>query len=364
MDCVDCLQNCGGVVTSDQCVTYTGDNIPILGICTGNQLSIIESKVLNALLTTLDGTGISPANVTVANCPYLAAQFVGKNPTLANFLQLLIDNECSLKAMIDSLTATVAGGNATFNTGCLSGLPANATANQVLQALLLDYCTTKATVAAIPSIYLKQSDLAAQVTNILTILGLIGGSVTQQFSSYLPAGIAFPYFGSLANFDNTGKGLVANGFDGFYLCNGLNGTVDLRGRSIVGAVRNVPGGTLDTAVDPTQTFNPSTNYALGDKFGINNVTLTTSQIPSHTHGVNDPGHAHNIFGQTGGDNNDNNNTQRFAGGDKSPTESSFFFTNTVACQLASTGVTIGAAGGGNFHNNVQPSAAAYWVIRL
>ena len=51
---------------------------------------------------------------------------------------------------------------------------------------------------------------------------------------------------------------------GWALCDGSNGTPDLRDRFIVGA-----GG----------------SYNVGNTGGSNTVTLTTSQIPSHSHGV-------------------------------------------------------------------------------
>ena len=51
---------------------------------------------------------------------------------------------------------------------------------------------------------------------------------------------------------------------GWVLCDGRNGTPDLRDRFIVGA-----GG----------------SYSVGSRGGSNTVTLTTSQIPSHSHGA-------------------------------------------------------------------------------
>ncbi len=51
---------------------------------------------------------------------------------------------------------------------------------------------------------------------------------------------------------------------GWLLCDGTNGTPDLRNRFIVGA---------------------GTDYSVGNTGGSNNVTLTTSQIPSHKHNV-------------------------------------------------------------------------------
>lgn len=51
---------------------------------------------------------------------------------------------------------------------------------------------------------------------------------------------------------------------GWYLCNGSNGTPDLRNRFIVGA---------------------GSNYTVGNTGGVNTVTLTINQIPSHSHTI-------------------------------------------------------------------------------
>lgn len=360
MPCINCLQNCGGNFTSDQCVEYTGDDIPALGICCGDQLSKLETAVVNSLLTALNGTGISPSDVTLANCSWLSQQFVGKDPTLANYLQLIFDSECSLKSMINEINIQIAGGNAVFTISCLSGLPANPTSTQVLQALTADYCSLKTTVTAIPTTYVKLSDLQSQVTQILDTLGITGGSTTIQYAQYIPIGVVLPYFGSLANFDNNGVGLASAGFTGLSLCNGVGAAPDFRGRGLVGAVRNVPGGTLDNAVDPTKSFNPNTNYSLGDKFGENYHFLTTSEIPIHSHEVNDPGHSHPIKWELNGTDGTPNGQLIFNGDG----EHNGSGTNINAVLPSSTGVTIKSTGGNSFHNNIQPSAAVYFIIRL
>ena len=50
---------------------------------------------------------------------------------------------------------------------------------------------------------------------------------------------------------------------GWVLCNGSNGTPDLRNRFVVGAAGN---------------------YSVGNTGGSDSVTLSTAQLPSHTHG--------------------------------------------------------------------------------
>jgi len=71
---------------------------------------------------------------------------------------------------------------------------------------------------------------------------------------------------------------------GWYLCNGSNSTPDLRNRFIVGA-------------------GSGSSYSVGDTGGSNTVTLSTSQIPAHSHttnnhshnaSVSDPGHGHSV----------------------------------------------------------------------
>ena len=71
---------------------------------------------------------------------------------------------------------------------------------------------------------------------------------------------------------------------GWYLCNGQNSTPDLRNKFIVGA-------------------GSGSSYSVGNTGGANSVTLSTSQIPAHSHttsnhshnaSVSDPGHGHSM----------------------------------------------------------------------
>jgi microcystin-dependent protein len=173
-------------------------------------------------------------------------------------------------------------------------------------------------------------------TNSLSSTGNIsGGSVTISgfpANALVPAGVIVMWSGSIASIPS-----------GWALCNGSNSTPDLRDRFIVGA------GSL---------------YSVANTGGSNSVTLTPAQLPSHTHSITDPGHKHNILGQSGGDNNDNNNSQRFAGGDKSPTESAFFFTNTTANQTSTTSITINSTGSNQPHENRPPFYALAYIMKL
>lgn len=347
MICRDCLQNCDKIV-SDQCVQYTGPDIPLLGICQGNSLSQFEAGVVTALLSLLDGTGITPADVTVENCAFLQSILGVKSPTLSNLLQMLIDGECTLKSLIDQINTQI-NNNPSFNAACLTGLPANPTRDDILQAAVLLLCNLKATVDLFPSTYVALSDLNSLVTTIVNNIISGGGA----FNSRMVPFVAYEYYGPLSNFDGSGIGVPALGFAKVYLCNGGNGTPDKRGRVAVGAIRSIPGGpSLDPAVDPTNPNNP--NWALNDKAGENVHLLTVNEIPSHSHTVTDPGHNHTLtYGLDNGGNRFSANWMKHDSNSASR-----------QTQNATTGISIDATGGGQVHNNIQPSIAAYYIMYI
>lgn len=347
MACQDCLINCPEII-SDRCIQYTGPEIPLLGVCPGDTLYEFEVAIANELTSILDGTGIEPTNVTIS-CPFLTQILAGASPTLSNVLQMLISASCTLKSLIDSINTIIS--NPVFNTACLTGLPANPTRDDILQATINMVCAIKTTVDAIPATYVKNSDLTTLVTNIVNTIN--GGNQTVVNQKLIPYA-AMPYFGPLSNFDGSGAGLPAMGFDKVYICNGQNGTPDLRGRTVVGAVRGVPGSLpLDTAVDPNaSTYNP--NLGLNDKYGACFHQLTVDELPTHAHGYSDPGHKHqsryrhHMAVQSG------SSTPCWAGNDDIWTDTTTQFTN----------LSMGSVGSNFNHNNMQPSIAAWWIMYI
>ena len=97
------------------------------------------------------------------------------------------------------------------------------------------------------------------------------------------------------------------------------------------------------------------DYALGGTGGSASVTLKTSQIPAHNHGVTDPGHAHDFSEEgvsvdsEGDDANDNNTTDPA--------------TNNSTTATATTGITIQNTGGGQAHENRPPFISLFYIIR-
>lgn len=353
MACKDCFNNCPDIV-SDQCVLYTGPEIPILGICTGDQLSTFESKVAAALLTALDGTGILPSSVTLSNCPSLLAQFGNSAPNLNNILQLLINNNCTLNTLVASIQAQLLVQSGTvWDLGCLTGLDPQATSSQILQAVIFKMCQMNSTILAFPSVYVQNSDLTGLVTTIVNnilIANQVSG-VAQQNAKMVP-NVAYEYYGTLSNFDAGGIGIPALGFQKVYLCNGSNSTPDKRGRVAVGAVKNVPGGALDAAVDPSVDPN-NPNWKVFDKGGENFHKLTVNEIPSHTHQVNDPQHDHNF---------DFPVTDKASGNSSNVAKVDSIASRKTS--KASTGITLGATGGGQGHVTYQPSIAANYIMYI
>lgn len=134
--------------------------------------------------------------------------------------------------------------------------------------------------------FLDQFNQLLSVSNTSNSSGDTVVSISTKLAPY----IAYPYHGSLTNFDNTGKGVVANGYDKIYICNGDNGTPDYRGRSPIGANVGVPGGQLDGNVNPANMGNLS--ISINQKIGSYSHQLSANELATHTHTLKDDGHFH------------------------------------------------------------------------
>lgn len=258
MACIDCFDNCTNGIQTDKCVKYTGPDIPLLGICNGDSLFKVEEILIENLIGVLDGSGITLSDVTL-DCAFVTNLLGTGEKTLENLIQVLLDGECSLKTSVDALNAVVFAPLA-INGPCL-GLGANPTRDQVLQALATKLCSVNTSVDAILADYVKDSELCTKVTACIT--------ASAQYNSRMVPYVAYPYHGSLSNFDAAGVGLSANGFDKVYICNGQTAGVflvpDYRGRSPIGSNVGIPGGALDSNVDPSLPANAGYNLTVGIK---------------------------------------------------------------------------------------------------
>lgn len=103
----------------------------------------------------------------------------------------------------------------------------------------------------------------------------------------------------------------------------------------------------------TGTFFPNAG-SIGTTGGADGHTLTTPQIPSHTHAntLNDPGHAHSY---------QNNNNGAVLGSSGNGGLASAATTGS-----STTGITItnASVGGGGAHNNVQPTITCNYILRI
>ena len=112
---------------SDNCVSYTGPDIPALGIvkdCADLRLSDIEAIIIQRLLDLVDGTGISLESIT-GNCDFVTSTLVNSDKSLASLIQLLYNNDCTLHDYIAAVEAKLEPPFA-FDLKCLTSVaPAN-----------------------------------------------------------------------------------------------------------------------------------------------------------------------------------------------------------------------------------------------
>jgi microcystin-dependent protein len=379
-----CFNGCVDI-TADACVRYTGNGSEALGISTGDSLLTVENILIDTVVSFLDGTGIDITINPTYYCELVSQYLPEGTPNLVEVLSALVRAACELQVQIDAIDVTLAELNTPYDTDCLSGVDETSTTHEVLQAVITKLCVVEADLAALAldldTNYVKLSDLDALIAAYLASQS--GGS-TQQSSKMVPF-VAYEYYGSLTNFDGTGAGIPGNGFNKVYLCNGLNGTPDKRGRVAVGAIASVPpvGIGLDAAVNPAFAGNP--NYALSGTAGANTVTLTTPQLPAHSHTATVVAsgtvgnHTHIIMGGDGPGAGPNPTALEVAANENAEGGNGSYNIKPAVSQVHNSGITSASGAGpvsvsvavsnsntGNneAHLNIQPVIAAYYIMYI
>ena len=123
---------------------------------------------------------------------------------------------------------------------------------------------------------------------------------------------------------------------GWYLCNGANGTPDLRNRFVVGA---------------------GSTYAVGATGGSADAIVV-----SHTHTISDPGHNHNIdyLSQVS---SPTSYVNRVVRGTASGTSSASGSASLVGMSSATTGISISSTGDSATNANLPPYYALCYIMK-
>jgi microcystin-dependent protein len=190
----------------------------------------------------------------------------------------------------------------------------------------------------LPTVGGSEDTWGTQLNSNWTALDTLLGGVTQsEFAllsgqtSLVPAGVILLWSGSIASIPS-----------GWNLCDGTNGTPDLRNRFVVAA-----GDT----------------YAVGATGGSDGVTLTTDQMPAHTHTgttASDGSHNHtaSILDAWQGNTVNNNGSGFMYVGQGSPNT---YTTSTAGAHTHS--FTTASTGGGASHENRPPYYALAYIMK-
>ena len=374
MSCSNCYNGCVETV-SDQCIRYTGVDVPVLGIKTGDSLSYVEQALITFLVSTLDGTGIK---LTID--PLIICEIVNKNLvecedlTLPNVISALIKAICELDERLTALEVDFAALEGPYTIDCLDSVTANSGTHAILQAAINKICGLEIELDAlaldVDTNYVKLADLNSLIAAYLASVG----TSTKYYNRMIPYAVV-EYYGPLTgNFDVTGAGIVGTDWEKIYLCNGNNGTPDKRGRVGVGATSGMGGGPLSPVVDPAVSTNPS--YILLGTAGSNSIVLSTAQLPAHTHPVTTSvtvlPHTHytvydgaqvaltsttSIVKTTDYGNSWN---YTIAG---ATTEANVGVTSSSLSDTT-VNVTVGSTGDGSGHSNYQPGLGCYYIMYI
>jgi microcystin-dependent protein len=367
--CSNCYNGCTEIV-SDRCVKYTGIDVPVLGIKTGDSLSFVEQALITFLTSTLDGTGViidlSPTVVCNLVQQYLPTC---KDLSIVDISKALIQAACDLQLQVNAINATLATLNADYTIGCLTGVTASSDTHAIVQAVINKLCQVQVDLTTLAldldTNYVRYDELDELIQAYLN--ASTSGAISNRMVPYA----VVPYFGPITFFDSSGAG--TGDWNRIFLCNGNNGTPDLRGRALTGVINGVPGPTMSPAVDPAvSSANP--NYSLFSTAGANQITLTSTQIPIHTHANTATAvstaqpHAHSTIAKNGGSVLHSASSAFYYGGNtwsNSGTQDikdSGILGSTV---IVDTVITLTNApapiGGGLPHANIQPVVACYYI---
>lgn len=183
-------------------------------------------------------------------------------------------------------------------------------------------------------------------------------------SAFVP-GTTMMWYGSIIfNFDSTGLGM--NLMSGWAICNGNNGTPDMRGKIPVMAavIPDFSAGAPDLTDDSTITaagLDPK-DYILSTPYitqGKREAALVQANLPNCNMQVNDPGHGHGNFYRL-----DFVSGRTPSLADSTSSSRTGFFPNGVYAQNAPTGITVTTGGSDSPVSRIPPVYAHLFIMKI
>jgi microcystin-dependent protein len=331
----------------------------------GNTPSASGSYIEYGFVDAISNALLVNGTQTITSSTTSTAGF-GSNPVI-NFIYTPTSNQT---VKLRTTATTVGTQNIASGTANITQIGSSATVNPWTLSGTNTFNTTGnvGIGTSTPSVPLDVSG-AANVSGLLTAGGnsypttqgingnalTTNGSGVASWNSVPPVGVVSAFAGSTAPL-------------GYLLCDG-----SAVSRTTYASLFNVIGTTYGTG-NGSSTFNVPdlrsrtivgvgqgaslTNRTLASRGGIESKTLSISEIPSHGHTINDPGHRHNItttnddFNQSGG------NPPGFA----ADGAGSRTWTNNITS--STTGITINNTGGSSAFEIMNPFLALNYIIKF
>jgi hypothetical protein len=236
--CRNCRDNYIAKATSNE-ISWQGDPVSELDVCIGDSLTQVGNIILEKIKDLLKGRGITLPDLTISDCEYIETLLDTDEKNLLNILNVYKTAICELKNTSDLTVqnindfTNVVG----YTLGCLPALnPCTEpySFKQLIQAIIDKLCALNTQFASIASTILAAIE---EGTGNMLISGAVttaghngyitsgtGASAKVIFEAVVPPNCPILYRGSTSFFDVNGIGLPNTAYQGWYLCNGNNGT--------------------------------------------------------------------------------------------------------------------------------------------
>jgi archaellum component FlaC len=149
---------------SNECIVWQGGDVPALGICNGDELSLAEKIIADKVVELIGAIDVSKTDISclVGICTDC------EDKSLKSLIQLLFDNQCSLRDLINSSGSSTSSIDLKINLRCLKkfddfGNEIPQDLNAALQSVVNQVCTSK---DKITGLEVKISDLQNQIDAI------------------------------------------------------------------------------------------------------------------------------------------------------------------------------------------------------